>query len=67
VVLPELSQVERYWVSENSGLLWAAETLVGEKTVWTMVAGLPETPVPSYASFQLPNGEVLHTVSASAG
>lgn len=66
VALPELDQLERYWVSENSGLLWAAETLVGEETVWTMVAGLPETPVPSYASFQLPDGTVLHTVSAPA-
>lgn len=66
VTLPELGQVERYWVSENSGLLWAAETLVGGETVWTMVAGLPETPVPSYASFQLPDGTVLHTVSAPA-
>lgn len=64
VALPQLGQVERYWVSENSGLLWAAETLVGEETVWTMVSGLPETPVPSYASFQLPDGTVLHTVSA---
>lgn len=66
VSVPELSQTERYWVSESTGLLTAAETVVGEETVYTMTANAPEVPVPSTASFQLPDGTVLHTVGEGA-
>jgi len=62
VSVPELSQAERYWVSETTGLLWAAETVVGEETVWSMTANSPETPVSPDTSFALPDGTVLHTV-----
>ena len=66
VSVPELSQVERYWVSESTGLLTAAETVVGEETVWTMTANAPEIPVSQSASFQLPDGTVLHTIGETA-
>lgn len=62
VAVPELSQVERYWVSADTGLLSAAETRVGEETVYSMAAQSPEIPVPASASFALPDGQVLHTV-----
>lgn len=62
VSVPELDQVERYWVSESTGLLWAAETEAAGELVYTMTAGAPETPVPASASFALPDGTVLHTV-----
>ncbi len=65
VTVPELSQVERYWVSESTGLLWAAETEAGGELVYSMAANAPEAPVSSAASFQLPDGTVLHTVGES--
>lgn len=65
VSIPELSQVERYWVSESTGLLTAAETEAEGELVYTMTAGIPEVPVPSSASFTLPDGAVLHTVGES--
>lgn len=52
-------QVERYWVSAENGLLWRAETVAGEETVWSMTATLPEVPA-SGGSFVLPDGRVLH-------
>lgn len=62
VAVPELSQVERYWVSADSGLLWCAETECGGEIVWAMTATLPETPAPAGTQFILPGGAVLHTV-----
>jgi len=62
VSVPELGQVERYWVSADAGLLMAAETVVGEDTVYTMTSSAPEIPVTGDASFILPDGAVLHTV-----
>lgn len=61
VAIPELGQTERYWVSAENGLLWYAETVVGEETVWSMSASLPEVPAPA-GDFTLPDGTVLHTV-----
>lgn len=61
VAIPELGQTERYWVSVENGLLWYAETVVGEETVWSMSASLPEVPAPA-GDFTLPDGTVLHTV-----
>lgn len=62
VTVPELDQVERYWVSADSGLLWCAETETAGEVVWTMAATLAETPVPTGTQFILPDGTVLHTV-----
>lgn len=61
VSVPELDQTERYWVSAENGLLWRAETVVGEERVWSMTASLPEVPAPA-GSYTLPDGTVLHTV-----
>ena len=64
VSVPELSQIERYWVSANTGLLIAAETESGGGVVWSMTAGAPEIPAPASASFVLPDETVLHTVGS---
>lgn len=66
VAVPELDQAERYWVSEATGLLTAAETVAGGELVYSMTAGAPEVPVSSAASFVLPDGTLLHTVGESA-
>ena len=65
VAVPELTQVERYWVSADSGLLWCAETESAGEIVWSMTASLPETPLPGGTEFALPDGTVLHTVGES--
>ena len=65
VAVPELTQVERYWVSADSGLLWCAETETAGEIVWSMTASLPETPLPGGTEFALPDGTVLHTVGES--
>lgn len=65
VSVPELDQVERYWVSESTGLLWAAETETGGETVYSMTADPPEAPVSPAASFRLPDGTALHIVGES--
>ena len=62
VSVPGLSQVERYWVSADNGLLVAAETETGGKVVYSMTSTAPEVPVSAAASFALPDGTVLHTV-----
>lgn len=61
VRVPQLEQVERYWVAEANGLLTAAETEAGGEIVWSMTAGTAETPAGGSASFTLPDGTVLHT------
>lgn len=66
VAVPLLSQVERFWVSADTGLLTAAETVVEETVVYSMSATAPESPVPITASFDLPDGTVLHTVGETA-
>ena len=62
VAVPELDQVERYWVSADNGLLMAAETETGGLVVYSMAATAAEIPAPAWASFDLPDGRVLHTV-----
>lgn len=62
VDVPEIGQRERYWVSADSGLLAAAETELGGEVVWSMTTTIPEIPVPTTASFALPDGEVLHRI-----
>ncbi len=60
VSVPELDQVERYWVSADNGLLVAAETETEGTVVYSMTASAMEIPVSSAASFALPDGTVLH-------
>ena len=54
---------EQYWVSVDSGLLISAEMVRDEQLVYRMTAYFPvQSPCPSDASFQLPDGTVLHTL-----
>ena len=58
----EFSSTKRYWVSVDSGLLVCAETLHGENLLYRMTAFTPiQSPCPASASFELPDGTVLHT------
>lgn len=59
----ELGYLERYWVSVESGLLVAAQTLKDDQIIYSMDASGPvQTPCPSNVSFSLPDGTVLHSV-----
>lgn len=60
--LDETGHTERYWVDDDSGLLVQAELLKDGQVVYRMTAGGLERPVPSDASFTLPDGTVLHQV-----
>lgn len=55
---------ERYWVSVDSGLLVAAETLEDSKLVYRMTAFTPiSSPCPVQAdTFALPDGTSMHTM-----
>ena len=56
--------LERYWISTDNGLLVAAEREVDGTLVYRMTAyGQIQTPCPATASFALPDGQVLHTLS----
>ena len=56
--------LERYWISTDNGLLIAAEREVDGSLVYRMTAyGQVQTPCPATASFALPDGQVLHTLS----
>ena len=56
--------MERYWVSVDSGLLVAAETEQAGELVYRMSAYSPITsPCPTTASFTLPDGSELHSLS----
>ncbi|MBE6956598.1 MAG: hypothetical protein E7450_04005 [Ruminococcaceae bacterium] len=58
-----LGYLERYWVSVDTGLLVAAETVKGEQVVLSVNATYPvTTPCPSNIRFALPDGTVLHSV-----
>lgn len=58
----ELGYLERYWVSVDSGLLVAAQTLKEGKVVYSVNATVPvQTPCPTDAVFALPDGTVLHS------
>ncbi len=57
-------RLERYWISVDSGLLVSAELEQEEQLIYRMTAYSPLTiPCPSSASFSLPDGTSLHTVS----
>ena len=57
-------RLERYWVSVDSGLLVSAELEQEGKLVYRMTAYSSVTiPCPASASFSLPDGTSLHTVS----
>ena len=59
----ELGYLERYWVSVESGLLVAAETVKGDEVVYRMTAYQVESPLSGAdESFVLPDGTVLHQV-----
>ena len=54
--------LERYWVSTDSGLLISAEREHQGQLVYRMTAYSPiQTPCPANASFALPDGTVFHT------
>lgn len=55
----ELGYLERYWISVERGLLVAAETLKGERTVMRVSAYSVEIPVRSGDVFTLPDGTAL--------
>lgn len=60
--LDELNYRERYWVSVESGLLVAAQTLKEDMLVYSVNATAPiQTPCPTDSVFALPNGTVLHS------
>ena len=64
VSLEDEGLLERYWVSVDTGLLISAETEQDGQLVYRMTAYSPVTvPCPSTASFALPEGTVLHSIS----
>lgn len=64
VRLEDPEQVERYWVSVDSGLLVAAEAEQAGELAYRMSAYSPITsPCPTTASFTLPDGSELHSLS----
>lgn len=57
-------QLQRFWVSVDSGLLVSAETEENSRLVYRMTAYSPvQSPCPGDASFALPDGTALHTLS----
>jgi hypothetical protein len=57
-----LGYLERYWVDVQSGLLVSAETVKNGMVVYRMTSNTMLFPIPQDASFQLPDGTVLHEV-----
>ena len=56
-------QLQRFWISVDSGLLVSAEAEEAGQVVYRMSAYAPvQSPCPGDASFALPDGTVLHTV-----
>ena len=61
-VLAELGYVERYWISETSGLLMAAETERNGELIYSMASHEVISPLDQAAGvFSLPDGAELHT------
>ena len=57
-------RLERYWISVDNGLLVSAETEENGQVTYRMTAdGTFTSPCPSNASFALPDGRVLHSIS----
>jgi len=64
VSLEQPSRLERYWVSAESGLLVCAESETdGFVTYRVTSVGELMIPCPAEASFTLPDGTILHSVS----
>lgn len=58
----DLGYLERYWISVDSGLLVAAQTLKDDMVVYSVDATAPiQTPCPTDAVFTLPDGTSLHS------
>ena len=61
-VTPELNYVERYWISEASGLLMAAETEKNGALIYTLSSHEVVSPMERTAGiFTLPDGTQLYT------
>ncbi len=59
----QLGCVRRFWVSESSGLLMAAQTEQDGLVVYEMTSGAVMSPMsPDTRAFTLPSGTVLHSV-----
>lgn len=64
VQLTDPDRLERYWVSVDSGLLVCAETEEDGQITYRMTTnGVFSSPCPSDASFELPGGTALHSIS----
>lgn len=58
----DLGYLERYWISVESGLLIAAESLKNDVLVYSMrVNSSLQTPCPTDVLFSLPDGTALHS------
>ena len=61
-VTPELNYVERYWISETSGLLMAAETEKNGTLIYTLFSREVVSPMEQASGiFALPDGTQLYT------
>lgn len=61
-------QLQRFWVSVDSGLLVAAESEEDGQIIYRMTAYSPvQSPCPSEGDFSLPDGTILHTVGEFGG
>lgn len=64
---PELGYVERYWISETSGLLAAAEMEQDGELIYAMTSQQVVSPLEQTDSvFTLPDGTVLHGPSSGS-
>ena len=58
----DLGYLDRYWISVDSGLLVAAQTLKADTVVYSVNAAAPiQTPCPTDSVFTLPDGTSLHS------
>lgn len=55
------ANLKQYWVSVDNGLLVCAELRREDEVCYRMSAAAIQSPCPASASFQLPDGTVLHT------
>lgn len=63
VEVEDLSYVEEYWISVDTGLLVRAESRKGEEVFYRMSGYTVETPATPGQTFALPDGTVLHTTA----
>ena len=64
VQLTDPDRLERYWVSVDNGLLVCAQAEEAGQITYRMTTnGVFTSPCPSSASFELPDGTVLHSMS----